>query len=287
MLRFSFMFLLLISLTDAHCFAQNRVMYGVKDKDEKPAFWYEWVSTQAKRLSLDSILSTSHSTHFRLWSQSQVIEVWQANNSAYEGQLTTWTEEYTDSDEEPTNRIYIQKKAIDFSAVQSIKSLILSSGINKIPADNSIPGWKQGFDGTEYLIETADSKSYYLKSYWTPRAQDSLLKEASIVQKFVDQTFQASDAKAEWENLIAAAPFKCSTNGFGVRCKILPANTRRKMKKERSTERKRRNKTLTLNRQHRMLRRILASQSLLMLFTVNEPRRPRSTTRRKYASLHG
>jgi hypothetical protein len=106
-----------------------------------------------------------------------------------------------------------------------------------IAADDSIKGWQQGLDGITYIIEQSTNDKYFFKSYWTPKAQDSL-KEAMQVQTFVDSAFALVNAQQTWQTFAKTIPYECNINGGpSVACKILTAKERKKYIKERKNYR--------------------------------------------------
>ena len=109
--------------------------------------------------------------------------------------------------------------------------------IKNIPDEESIENWGQGFDGITYIFETSNTKDYFFKTYWTPTAQDSL-KEALVVQKFVDRCLEITASKQIWSDFSSKIPFECYINGGPmVACRALTKKERRKLKKERENYR--------------------------------------------------
>ncbi len=158
-------------------------------------------------------------------------------DNTFSGQLTTWVTERTPANEKPTDRIQILKRQLHNDTVKLIHDLIEKSQILKLPTDDSIKGWKQGFDGITYITEFASKSSYDFKTYWTPKAQDSTLQEAKLVQSFVDTLFQSCNANSVWKEFQKTIPFECYTYGGINVCKVVTKKERKKFVAERKNYR--------------------------------------------------
>ena len=218
-------------------FGQNRQLHIKTYEDGDTSLWYKWRIELCAQIELDSIQNSENNWHFRLWTNKQAIDVWEDIDGRTFGKVTSWTKEYTPNDEEPTNRIFYENKLLDSDKTNRLITLIDSTQIKNIPDEDSIESWGQGFDGITYIIETADSNEYFFKTYWTPTAQDSL-KEAIVVQNFVERCLEITDSKEIWSDFVSRIPFECYINGGPmVTCKILTKRDRRKYKKERKNYR--------------------------------------------------
>ena len=227
------LFIILGLFLSFSCIGQKRNLHP-----EESTFWRDSRLEYCEKFSLDSIHKTQHKWYFRVWTKKQVIEIWKEANGKTSGKLTNWVGEHTSYDEEPTNRFYHKVKELDSIEVYQIDSLIQSSGIKNIPDDEKIEGWSHGFDGITYHIEYAIPKDYYFKSYWTPKAQDSL-PEAIVVQSFINSVIDIVDGVHQWQLFEATIPFECYTNGGPrVICRALSNRDKRRMKRERKAYRK-------------------------------------------------
>ena len=174
--------------------------------------------------------------YFRIWKANQVIDISKNNNGVFSGQLTTWTSEIVQKKEKPTDRTLINKLTINTDTVYRLISLIDSSSILKLPTDNLIKGWKQGFDGITYIIEYSTKDEYSFKTYWTPKVQDTL-REAILVQAFVDNVFELANAKFVWQTFTKSIPYECYVNGGNIACKVLTKKEKKKYSRERKNYR--------------------------------------------------
>ena len=222
-------------------FGQNRELHIKTYEDGDTSLWYKWRIELCTQIELESIQNSKNKWHFRLWTNKQAIDIWEDLNGVTSGKITSWTKEYTPDDEEPTNRIFYKIKLLDSIKTNKLISLIDSTKIKNIPDEDSIENWRQGFDGITYIIETSSTKNYFFKTYWTPTAQN-FLKEALVVQKFVDRCLIITESKQVWSDFASRIPFECYINGGPmITCRILTKKERRKLRKERKNYRQQNN----------------------------------------------
>jgi hypothetical protein len=119
-----------------------------------------------------------------------------------------------------------------------LSTLIQTSQINTIPDENYFPNWQEVFDGSIYTIEHADSKDYYFKTYSSPDEQDAI-KEAHIVQDFVDRALEITKASDVWNDFSETVPFEYYSTGGTINImRILSPKEQRRFKKERDKYRR-------------------------------------------------
>lgn len=218
-------------------FGQTKNLYGVTSTTGDTSFWYKYQNKQLNKLSLSSLDTSSSKEYYRVWTNRQVINIWQNSNGTSGGDLITWTDEYVPYNEKPTNRTHVNVQPLTSDTAEFVRQLFLSSGILKLPTDDSIKRWQQGFDGITYVIEQSTNDSYSFKTYWTPKAQDSL-REAMQVQMFIDSAFSLVNAQQKWQSFAKTIPYECYINGGpSVACKVLTAKERKKYIKERKNYR--------------------------------------------------
>ncbi len=216
---------------------QNRELHIKTYEDGDTSLWYIRRVELCSQIELDIVQNSENNWHFRLWTNKQAIDIWEDVGGRTFSKITSWTKEYTPNGEEPLNRIFYEKKLLDFTITNKLIKLINSTQIKNIPDKDSIESWGQGFDGITYIIETADSNEYFFKAYWTPTALDSL-REAIVVQNFVDRCLEISQSKEIWSDFASRIPYECYINGGPmVTCKILTRRERRKYKNERKNYR--------------------------------------------------
>lgn len=235
---------ILIFFVSTLTFGQSRENNINTYKNSDTSFWYTWKVELGNRIELKNIHSSEYKWHFRLWTNKQAIDVWTDSNGKNSGKITSWTLEQTGYGEEPTNRIFYENRVLDSTQADRLLSLIESTSISNIPDQDSIKEWEQGLHGISFSIETANSKEYHFKTYWTPIAQDSL-REAIIIQKFVNRSLEITDAKDIWIEFASRIPYECFVNeGIMVTCRIITKKERKKLKRDRKKYRLQKNKDL-------------------------------------------
>lgn len=201
------------------------------------SYSYKYQTKQVRKLSLPFLQSLLNKEYYRVWTNKQVIDIWQNQSGIISGTLTTWTDEYIPNNEKPTNRTFIKVNSLSQDTANLVRQLFISSDILNLPTGDSIKGWQNGFDGITYIIENSSKNNYYFKTYWTPEAQDSLI-EAKRVQLFVDSAFTLANASNVWRQFTTTIPYECYINGGpGVACKVLTKKERKKYIRERKNSR--------------------------------------------------
>jgi len=225
-------------LFSGYSFAQTKRTSGVTSPNGDTSFWYKYQIQQLKKLSLPSLDTATGKEYYRVWTNKQVISIWQDYNGVISGNIITWTDEYPPYNEKPTNRTFIKIKPLTSDTARLIQQLFLASGILSIPSDNAIKGWQQGFDGVTYFIEQSSKDNYSFKTYWTPTSQGTLA-EAIQVQSFIDAISSLGDLKGEWKSFEKVIPYECYINdGPGITCKVLTTKERKQLARERKNYRK-------------------------------------------------
>ena len=214
-------------------FGQGKSSYNTYESDGDSTFWFKYQTTITRKLSLPLLDTTTRVEYFRIWTDKQAIDLWFDENENFAGTLTTWTDEYAPYNEEPTNRTFTKAKKLTLDTALLLGKLISSSGISYLPTGDSIKGWQNGYDGITYVVEHATKNNYSFKTYWTPKAQDSL-QEAKLVQSFIDTALSLSNAQIVWKEFSKEIPFESYYNGGpGVTVRFLTKKERAKYKKER------------------------------------------------------
>ncbi len=177
-----------LTFTYLLCILVNNV-YGQTNKvlSGDTAFWYHLQQEKSQKLGLQQLLESNSRFHFRFWTDKQAIDIWTTNGTNLDAAVTSFTNSYEPYDEENKTRkvpiTYQSQFRLDTSLAR--RAFELTKSIDTIPTDKFIKNWKQGFDGIEYIFEITTPFSYTFKTYWTPKAQDSSLIEAKMIQKFV------------------------------------------------------------------------------------------------------
>lgn len=172
-LNFTFLFLLFLTTV----FGQKTV----NDSIELIKF-NKYYSVQLKN-QLPELLNTKEDFYFRLSYHGTKIDIWKDSTNTINGILTKFifSEELKTKKEDTIFVKYPIEKA------NEIYSLINELKILDIPLEKEIKNWSKGNDGITYTFEFANKTNYQIKSYWTPKAQDSTIIEAKKLIDFCDK----------------------------------------------------------------------------------------------------
>lgn len=218
-------------------YGQTKTLINVTNPNGDTSLWFKYQNVVINDLALLRLDTATLIFHFRVWKTNQVLDVWQNSDSSYSAQMTSWVTERTPAKETPTDRTLVDRKTLGKDTVKTILNYVRTSEINKLPTDNLISGWKQGFDGVTYIIEFANPTTYSFKTYWTPKAQDTALQEAKFLQTFVDNIFDLANSKTTWNNFEKSIPYECYNVGGTIRCKVLTKKQKRQYARERKNYR--------------------------------------------------
>lgn len=229
--------IIIILIFSTSLFAQTKTLTNVTYANGDTSFWFKYQNIVIQDLFLSRLDTSASPFHFRIWKTNQVLDIWQTNDSSYGGQLTSWVTEQTPTKENPTDRTLIDKRSLSTDTIMRIVNFIATSKIMELPTDDSIKGWKHGFDGVTYIIESSTKTTYSFKTYWTPKAQDTILAEAKYLQSFVDNIFDLSNGTTVWKQFEGNIPYECYNVGGTIRCKVLTKKQKRQFARERKNYR--------------------------------------------------
>ena len=191
--------------------------------------WYKWKHDLIKQINLKDLLISKDTFHFRFWTDVQALDIWTIDYTSYFGMLTNYAQRYDDKllrkGIYTISNIYYNQIKLDTSKARELFNIIDALSIVSIPTDDKVNGWKQGFDGEEYLIETSTPKQYDFKTYWTPRAFEDSVKEAKQIQAFVN--FLYKDLKFnDYYQKLKFPEGRYQRNGIqGIKIKTINQNT--------------------------------------------------------------
>jgi hypothetical protein len=155
--------------------------------------WFKWKYDLAKQINLKDLQTSTDTFHFRFWTDIQAVDIWTIDYNSYFGMITNYAQRYDDKlllkGIHKIGKIYSNQIILDSTKARQLFNAINKPSIVGIPTDDKINGWRQGFDGEEFLIETSTPKQYKFKTYWTPRIFTDSLKEAKQIQTFVDYLY--------------------------------------------------------------------------------------------------
>ena len=235
-LRKFFLFTFLVSaFISGHSFGQTKQL-----KIPKNDFWYKYNQKKIEKLYLSDLTVSNDEYHWRFWFNGQTVSyaIDLVNDSnKLTAFITPYTEEYTFSDEPPTNRIYTYKVPLADSTAKKILLLLKDTEINSIPNQDEIEGWGRGLDGVTYCIENATRINYSFKSYWSPKGSD--ISEAKVVIGFINSIENITNIKDVLSNFNKHIPFESyTTDGSRTALKVLTYEQRLYYKRDRDRYRK-------------------------------------------------
>jgi len=177
------------------------------------AFWYKRNIELQKTLVLKNLEQSTDEFNFRFSNYGQVIEI-SKDSSRYSGNITNFiyhTQKANRNEAETlTNKIPLSSKQ-----AEEAYNIIEKSKIIDLPTDEKIANWKQGFDGITYIIEHSDKKTYWIKNYWTPTAQDSI-PEAIIVLDLIKNLSDTLNLQEIYSSFKNTLPKKGCYNSGGM-----------------------------------------------------------------------
>jgi hypothetical protein len=225
-LLFTFLFILL-TLSSITSFGQTKIY----DEQSDTSFWYGLKKNDAQRIGLVDLKKSSDSLHFRYWMENQAIDIWTSDYITFYGLISNHTDKIdtrsSRMNKRKPDKFYYNKAPIDTLTAKKVYELFEEKGIFKIPSDNKIKGWNQGFDGEEFLIEISTKESYSFKKYWTPSASKNIL-EAVAVDDVSNELRIMLKLRNSWDDFINKLPVGCYRAGeITMECKFIN-NVRRK-----------------------------------------------------------
>lgn len=160
-------------------FAQKAIIDPIDD-----SYFEKYELPQLKKLDLKNLKETKEDYYFRLSFYGTKIDIWKDSLNQNNGLVTKFV--YQSKKEVDIDTI-IRKYPLDNVQLQKIENLIDFSKLDTIPDDTKITEWELGFDGITYRFEKATKKTYNVKSYWSPKYQDSTLFEVKKINMFIDE----------------------------------------------------------------------------------------------------
>jgi hypothetical protein len=155
--------------------------------------WFKWKHELAKQINLKDLQTSTDTFHFRFWTDIQAVDIWTTDHNSYFGMVTNYAQRYDDNllrkGVYKIGKVYSNQVALESSKARRLFNIIGKLSVVSIPADDKITGWRQGFDGEEFLIEISTVKQYDFKTYWTPKIFADTLKEAKQIQTLVDYLY--------------------------------------------------------------------------------------------------
>lgn len=159
-------------------FAQKEILDSIND-----SYFEKYELPQLKKFNLKNLKVTQEDFYFRLSFHGTKIDFWKDSLNQNNGFVTKFV--YQSKKEVVVDTI-VRKYLLDKAQLQKLEDLIDFSEIDAIPDDSKIAKWRYGFDGITYRFEKATKKTYNVKSYWSPKYQDSTLLEVKKINLFIN-----------------------------------------------------------------------------------------------------
>ena len=134
------------------------------------AYWFNRNKEFQRTLDLKDLQKSTNEFNFRFRNHGQVIAITK-DSSSISGNITNYIY-HTKKPNRVKTETLSNKISLSPEQAKDIYEIIQNSKILNLPSDNKIENWKKGMDGITYVIEHSDKKTYWLKSYWTPSAQN-------------------------------------------------------------------------------------------------------------------
>lgn len=211
-MKLNYTFLFFIFLTTA--FGQKTVNDSIEKKEHD-----KYESQILKKTQLPDLLNTKEEFYFRLSYYGTIIDIWKDSTKTINGVLTKFI--YKSKSKKIKRDTIFEKYPLHNS--KEIYKLINESKILDIPSEKEIKNWGHGHDGITYSFEFSDKKNYQIKSYWTPRAQDSTIIEAIKIEDFckkIHSLVKQDSINEQFKNKLK--PGFSYTTGSGSSMYILP-----------------------------------------------------------------
>ncbi len=136
-----------------------------------------------KKLQLVDLNTKSQDFYFRLSFHGTKIDFWKDSVNQYNGLITKYIFQ---SKKDVVKDTLFEKYLLSPQQLVEIVASVDFTKLETIPDDSKIPEWRFGFHGVTYTLENKTKQSYSVKSYWTPKAQDSTLSESVLINNFID-----------------------------------------------------------------------------------------------------
>lgn len=177
------------------------------------AYWYKNNVELQKTLDLKNFEKSTDEFNFRLRNHGQVIEITK-DSSRYSGNITNYIYHTKKANRNKTETLS-SKIVLSSEQAKDVYNIVQKSKILDLPTDKDIEDWSQGADGITYIIKHSDKNTYWLKSYWTPTAQDSI-PEALIVLDLVKSLSDKLSLQETYSSFKNTLPKKGCYNSGGM-----------------------------------------------------------------------
>jgi hypothetical protein len=162
-------------------------------------------------MELPDLTKSRDSLHFRLWTNSQAIDIWTNDYKIFNGMLSNHTKSET------TDKFYSNKTPINPATAKEIYKLFKAKLIFQIPTDGKIKGWSPVSDGEAILVEYSTKEFYSFKEYDTPSMFKNI-KEAVTLDKLEKELEAILNMNKSWGTFLNGLPKGCYRVSQYVAC---------------------------------------------------------------------
>lgn len=163
------------------------------------------------KIGITNLKSSKKLNHFRLWWGCKIVEVWLDKDSLFGGQIICYGVEHYDVKKKYTTEIkkkyYSSTYKLNPEKAEEAYQYINSTNILNIKNSDSIAGWHSGWaDSYAYQIEASINGKYWFNNYINPAGQDSIIKEAKLLDSSFRTLFDKLEVKLHWDRFIEELP---------------------------------------------------------------------------------
>lgn len=152
------------------------------------SYWYKQTAVLAAGMKLQNLQMATDSLYFRIWNMGayQVADI-RINNHSVNGTITCFAIQYGKAFE--VKKVFFKTGNLDKEVSELVLKAYSSQQVENIPSEEKIKGWRNGFDGIQYLVEIATPENYAFRTYWSPHLFSDSLPEAKRIESFTEYLF--------------------------------------------------------------------------------------------------
>lgn len=168
-------YILLLSFFTTTSFSQTK----------KESFWNPYIESDRVGVDLKQYDSLIFKKAYRIWTDYQVVELIEVNDSVYSGSLTNFV---TQKKSKNKKQIVFQRIKVPDGIVKKLIETLYSQNIEILKDCSEIEKYPKGVDGKTYVFEIGKEKTRRVYSYWEPENesyQDPEMPEIKNVRNII------------------------------------------------------------------------------------------------------